>query len=296
MCRSPTGGNATQSEEVLLSVASRCTSTHPAGIMTSLATEPELHGLFRAGALERACEHLAGPLFDPMEEECRRSLGVWAEQKRKLVNSDLHWEWCELAETEQRLCVVAPREHAKSEVFTVNQASWRSIYSPGHWSYLFANSGDQSQALLERVTAAVEQADPQLVRHARRRNTGEITFANYSKVTVAGSGKSVRGAHPDLICGDDVLEEGNAQTAHQRRAMERWWLGTIAGMSHPGTWRAVGTERVWMPPTRVFLVGTPFHQQDLLMSMRANPLYRFRRYAAEFDDRDVVDGLAVEVA
>jgi hypothetical protein len=52
-----------------------------------------------------------------------------------------------------------------------------------------------------------------------------------------------------------------------------------------------------MPPTRIMLVGTPFHERDLLMSMRGNPLYRFRRYAAEFDLALCVDGsLAVEAS
>ena len=38
-----------------------------------------------------------------------------------------------------------------------------------------------------------------------------------------------------------------------------------------------------MPATRIRLVGTPFHTDDLLMSMRRNPVWAFYRYAAEFD-------------
>jgi hypothetical protein len=71
----------------------------------------------------------------------------------------------------------------------------------------------------------------------------------------------------------------------QRRRLERWWPGTVGGMAHPGTWRTIGTGstllRAWFSPTRIYLVGTPFHAQDLLMSMRASPLYRFRRYSAD---------------
>jgi hypothetical protein len=74
-------------------------------------------------------------------------------------------------------------------------------------------------------------------------------------------------------------------------------------MAHPGTTRKVRT-RWWddrrliaIPPTRIFLVGTPFHERDLLNGMRTNPLYRFRRYAAEFDPATCVAGtLAVEAA
>lgn len=102
---------------------------------------------------------------------------------------------------------------------------------------------------------------------------------------MAGAGKAVRGAHPDVIVGDDVLEEGNCMTALQRKRMERWWFGTIGGMTHPGTWRTLGQGKACMPPSKVFLVGTPFHRQDLLMNMRTNPMYEFRRHAAEFPTR-----------
>jgi hypothetical protein len=45
----------------------------------------------------------------------------------------------------------------------------------------------------------------------------------------------------------------------------------------------------------VHLVGTPFHSSDLLMGMRANPIYEYRRYSAEFDVTGD-DTWAVEVA
>jgi hypothetical protein len=237
---------------------------------------------------------------DAVELACRAHLGVWAERKRGLAHAPLHWEWCELAMSRNRLCVVAPREHAKSETFTVNQAAWRCIYTPGIWVYVFAQTGDQAGLLKERIDKAVGEAAPWMVAGEHGMNTRQSVYANWSKVDAVGAGKSVRGAHPDLVIGDDVLEEGNCLTQFQRKRMERWWFGTVGGMSHPsGTVRTLGDSplRVVMPATKVHLVGTPFHQQDLLMSMRSNPVYEFRRYAAEFDPADLVPGTtAVEVA
>src|SRR4030095_2692018 len=110
------------------------------------------------------------------------------------------------------------------------------------------------------------------------------TFANRSRVRTAGAGKSVRGRHPDILIGDDVLTEMDAKSLIEREAKKRWWKATVEGMTHPGTPRWVaGYGRIWFPPTRVYLVGTPFHAEDLLMSMRENPVYAFARYAAEFD-------------
>lgn len=55
-----------------------------------------------------------------------------------------------------------------------------------------------------------------------------------------------------------------------------------------------GTKRVF-PPTKIWLIGTPFHENDLLASARKNRAYHYRRYAAEY--QRTVDGtLAVEVA
>jgi hypothetical protein len=235
---------------------------------------------------------------DALELACRASLAVWTERRRGLVHAPLHWEWCELAQTAVRLCVVAPREHAKSETFTVNQTAWRCQYAPGMEAYVFGNTGDQAKVLKSRIDDAVEQTAPWMF-PPREQNESMTVFANLSQVKVAGSGKGVRGEHPDLIVGDDVLEETTALTSYQRKKLARWWLGTVGGMAHPGTWRMIGGTRRWFGPTRVHLVGTPFHQQDLLLAMRDNPLYSFYRYAAEFDPTDLAapgKSLALEIA
>jgi hypothetical protein len=243
------------------------------------------------------------PLDELEELMCKEHLGVWTARRRYLEMAPLHFEWCELRMSESRLCVVAPREHAKSETFTINGTAWDSIYKPGTWTYIFANSADQAGALVKRIREAVATTASWMVDGALQDTQRDITFANYSRITSAGSGKAVRGAHPDVIIGDDVLEKSTTETKKKRDSTKDWWLGTVGGMAHAGTWRSLGPDvgkrkapRVWMPPTRVFLVGTPFHEEDLLMAMKANPLYRYRRYAAEFEPHQLVDGLAVEVA
>ena len=235
------------------------------------------------------------------ELACKAHLGVWVEQKRGYENAPLHWEWAEQAMSQRRLALVAPRDHAKTETFTVSQVAWRCTYNPGFQCYVFAQTGDQATALKARIDAALEAAEPWMVEKMHSRSKSQSVYANWSSVTVAGAGKGVRGAHPDLIVGDDVLSEGTCATAYQRKKVEEWWFGTVGNMAHPGTTRKFGppgrTVEVRMPPTRVHLVGTPFHADDLLMGMKANPLYRFRRYAAEFAPGDLVPGtLAVDVS
>lgn len=242
-------------------------------------------------------DELAGLSTDQVREmACRAHLGVWTEQKRRLKMTPLHWEWTELAMRERRMCVIAPREHAKTETFTVNATAWRSTYTPGLWTYVFSQTDDQSKELIEKIVNAVEQTAPWMLHRVRQKSALRVRFANGSRVDGAGAGKAVRGKHPDIVIGDDVLEEKLCLTELMRKRTERWWKGTVGGMAHPGAKRwvrpfpgAPWTE-VRLPPTRIFLVGTPFHEQDLLNGMFSNPMYKARRYSAEYQPINLVRG------
>jgi len=212
---------------------------------------------------------------------------VWAEQRLGYRNAPFHVEWYALARTVSRLAVVAPREHAKTEVIVVNMTTWRSIYQPGTWTHVFAATFDQAKMIKSRIDASVHATEPWMIDQAYALSADASVYANSSRVTVAGSGQSVRGAHPDIIIGDDVLTEESCRTAYQRQKTERWWLGTVAGMAHPATTRIIGGSHRTFPPSRIVIVGTPFHSQDLLMSMKSNPVYTFRRYAAEYDPSEL---------
>lgn len=243
-------------------------------------------------------------LLDGVSEEeldefiCANDMGAWAERRRGFTNAPFHWEWYDLIPKARRQAIIAPREHAKSEVFTINQSAWRAIYQAGIWIYVFAATGDLAKGLKERIDSAVEEVAPHLVTNAVSKSKTRTVYQNGSRVQVAGVGVAVRGAHPDVIIGDDVLTEEGCATEHQRKKTASWWLGTVGGMSHPGTTRRIrGRGRVSFPATQVYLVGTPFHQSDLLMGMRDNPLYAYRRYSAEADVTQLVAGTwAVDVA
>lgn len=237
------------------------------------------------------------PWAEVVARACKADPSIWAHERRGFTNAPIHEEWYRLILKEQRCAVIAPREHAKTEVFTVNQTSWRSIFQPGIWTYVFANTADQAKKLKVRVDESVHEAEPWLVDGALTQNDTETMYANGSRITVAGAGKSVRGAHPDVIIGDDVLEEESCLTSYQREKTRRWWFGTVSNMAHGGTQRVHRGIRRQFPPTKIFLVGTPFHSGDLLMQMKTNPVYRYYRYAAEFRPEELVPGtLAVEVA
>lgn len=184
-----------------------------------------------------------------------------------------------------------------SETFSVDSCAWRICYRPGIQCVIFTSDVEVAKELKERVDTAVRQHDEALIDGATVKNVKRTDYANGASIRVRTTGQKVRGLHPDHIVGDDVLSDENTITHYQRKKVERWWFATVEGMAHPGTWRVVGRHKVWMPPTTIHLVGTPFHQSDLLMSMRSNPVYRYRRYAAEYAPSDLVPGTcAVEAA
>jgi hypothetical protein len=220
-----------------------------------------------------------------LHEAAKHDMGVWAEVKRGYTNAAFQWEWYELAQTARRLALIAPREHGKSEILTVNNAAWHALHNPGFWIYIFCNSGDQGEKILSRIAAAVAQVAPELVAKAKVAHTKELVLGNDARITVRGSGAAVRGAHPDLIIGDDVQDENNVMTQMQRDRLKSWWFGTVGGMAHPGTSRVVqqvgrAAKQMEFPATRILLVGTPFHSLDLLMSCKDNPMYQYRLYSA----------------
>lgn len=234
---------------------------------------------------ERARARLAAVAHDPTDDDP----ALWAERRLGYVNPPHLLEWYRLLVTRPALCLVAPRDHGKSEACTIVHTAWRSRH-PGHQTYVFAATDDLATKLKARIDAALEVAAPELIIGCPTRNEHETTLTNGATITAAGAGKAVRGAHPDLIVGDDVLDEDQCRTHNGREKVRSWWFGTVEGMRHPGTKRRVNGGDRWFEPTRVCLVGTPFHADDLLMGMRGNPGYTFRRYAAEYDPDDLVPG------
>ena len=177
-----------------------------------------------------------------------------------------------------------------SETFSVDSCAWRIVYRPGIQCVVFTADVEVAKELKERVDTAVAQHDQDLVDGATIKNVKRTTYANGASIRVRTTGQRVRGLHPDHIVGDDVLTDENTGTHKQRKKVARWWFATVEGMAHPGTYRVVGKHKVWFPPTTMHLVGTPFHASDLLLGMRTNPVWRYRRYAAEFDPSDLVPG------
>lgn len=209
-----------------------------------------------------------------MEWACAYDVGAWSSYKRGYDNPVHICEWYDMVNMVlwgqiMRLCLIAPREHAKSEVFAVNTATWCSNYGSSvgiNWVYIFCDTQPQANEILDRIADAARICYPDLVYKPIRWERRDKIFSNGFRVTVRGAEASVRGAHPDLIIGDDVLSDGNSSGNSGREKIKNWWRRTVTNMAKP--------------TTRIILEGTVQHELDLLMSLEDNPSYVWKVYRA----------------
>jgi hypothetical protein len=163
-----------------------------------------------------------------------------------------------------RLVLVGPRYHGKTIVGAAFTA-WRLVHNRGFYALLLSATEAQAARMKRLVDTLVDKARPSLM--PRMSSDTKTEFRHGALLEAAGVGASLRGIHPNLVWGDDVLDEQSAQSDIGRRRTENWWRGLVLGMS----------------PDQAILTGTSLHFGDLLMKARKDPAVSWFRYAAEFD-------------
>ena len=212
------------------------------------------------------------------EMALKYDLDYWSHHTRKFENPNHIREWYGLIDQVlfrglRRLCVIAPRDHAKSEVFVVSTVTHLAKYGMElgwKWVYIFSDTQPQANEIIDRCATSIGQAYPELMVRMLKNDVMEKKLRNGFRFMGRGAGASVRGAHPDLIIGDDVLNDGNSENNQGREKIKKWWNQTVTNMAKP--------------TSAIILEGTVQHELDLLTSMKDNPSYMFRIYSAEVED------------
>ncbi|ECN0285038.1 hypothetical protein YN38_24115, partial [Salmonella enterica subsp. enterica serovar Newport] len=93
------------------------------------------------------------------------------------------------------------------------------------------------------------------------------------KVTVAGSGKKLRGLRhgpyrPDLIILDDIENDENVRSPEQRDKLHNWLKKTVMPLGEAGG------------KTDIIYIGTILHYDSVLARTLDNPLWRTARFKA----------------
>lgn len=178
----------------------------------------------------------------------------------------VHTEWSVKLKWKPRVRILAPRDHAKSEVCTVGYSLWRAKYRPGVEIYILSATDELADALGARVKAYAE-AVPTLAMIAKGGSwsNGEMKFKNGSTIICKSYWAASRGPHPDIIILDDVIGDDEANSAEQnKKAIDRFY-SVIVGMAKPDT--------------QIVVVGTVQREDDLYSELAA-PAWDASTYCA----------------
>lgn len=180
-----------------------------------------------------------------------------------------HEIWDGLAKKHNRLCVLAPRDHSKTFFFDFAYPIWKAMREPGSKGYIFSASQPQAERILLDIKNEIE-TNPKLRHLIPRRkelwSATAIKLANGSRIDARGFGTKVRGAHPDWIVCDDVLNDEDAYSETMRNRHIDYFYTAIVNMIVPGG--------------QIIVVGTPFHANDLYGDLQRNEEYYFVRFQA----------------
>lgn len=189
----------------------------------------------------------------------------------RFIVAQHHLEWDDLLRTQNRFCVLAPRDHGKSEFFNKAYPIWKAAYGKsGELGYVFSASQDRAVEMLERVTDELVH-NPKLrhlvpIDYERKWNKKRIRLTTGVEIRARGFGVKVRGGHPHWIVGDDILTDETITSETIRNKQIDFFYSAVANMVVPGG--------------QIGVVGTPLHQLDLYADMEERGIYKVWRRPA----------------
>jgi len=228
---------------------------------------------------------------------------------KRLTVAGHHVAWGEALQDYSRVVLLAPRDHGKTwlELCYVLWRCWRHGLDPatgerhdaGPWrAVLFGATMPGALELMERLQELADANDAGVlggitplpgsqVKSKLRavRSARHLRFHNGADVQVRSFRGSGRGLHPDLVVGDDVLDEKNTSTSYQREKVWKRWIGEVEPMVNVG----LGGQ--------IVLVGTAFHYTDLLHRLKPTPDndtgYAWLKFRALDEDAEGGEGKAL---
>ena len=116
---------------------------------------------------------------------CRNDINIWSELYRGFNNPPHIRVWHKLINGvifggSKRLCILAPRDHAKSEVFAVNTTAYLAKYGKNKWKwvYIFCNTQAQANEIIFRIHDAIGKCYPELLSGIVRDEVREKIYSN----------------------------------------------------------------------------------------------------------------------
>lgn len=231
-----------------------------AGIEGDLDTKALFHRMMRISLTFFASEVIKGDVRASSSDEQHSRSGA-------TVIADHHQEWDDIIRTKDLACIIAPRDHGKSHIFTVAYPIWEGWRRPGIVITIFSETQPQAEEQVGKIKAEVEN-NPRL-QHLMDPDcwsAKKIRFTNGSIIHARGFGTKARGLHPHVIVCDDVVSESAMYSQLIRDRNYNYFLAAVRNMLVPGG--------------KLLVIGTPQHEDDLYGRLEKNAEWFFKRYAA----------------
>lgn len=216
--------------------------THPAYL-------PLVRGYYKTRLLAFAKVCFEGHMRDPQTNELIPFSSFHAELEALLTD-----------DTNFRLGIAAPRNHAKSTVVTFFYVLWCALFKKKKNIVIISSSEDMAIRFLRRIKEELE-FNSMLhylfgMQKAEKWSETEIILANGVVIHARGRGAQLRGLisganRPDLIICDDIEDDELVRSEIRRQDLESWFNGTVMPTLTPRVGQLV-------------LIGTILHQDSLL--------------------------------
>ncbi|WP_179038506.1 phage terminase large subunit [Limnobaculum xujianqingii] len=188
----------------------------------------------------------------------------------------------------QNDAIAAPRGEAKSTLVSQLFVLWCIIRGIKKYPVIIMDSIDQAYPMLEAIKAEIEfnpriaMDFPEIAGGGRVWQAGTIVTRNDVKVTVAGSGKKLRGLRhgayrPDLVVLDDIENDEQVRNPEQREKLENWLKKTVMPLGAAGG------------KLDIVYIGTILHYDSVLARTQKNPLWKTAKFQAVIDWPDSMD-------
>ena len=187
----------------------------------------------------------------------------------RFVVAGHHLEWGDLVSSHTRLCINAPRNHGKSNFFSLAYPLWMAWKNPNRYGLVFSATDEQARRILGDIKNELE-TNPKLAfllpAKPKKWNESELHLSNGHVIYAKSFGTKVRGNHPVWCVADDVLNDETIGSETIRRKQNDYFFSAIVGMMHVND--------------QLIVIGTPFTAADLYGEIQKRKGFHFQKFSA----------------
>jgi len=194
----------------------------------------------------------------------RDSLSYFAKETLGFEVTKYQKDWYNLIENEKirKFLLLAPRNHAKSTIISINAPLWFVGRNHEIRIIIVSNTASQAESFLRSIKSTIERDEKYketfgdlMPRYPEKWTEREIIVNRDTKekdptISTVGTGGAILSKRADVIICDDILNKDNTRTVDQRKKVKEWFNDILMPVLDPHN-------------GRLFIIGTAFNLEDL---------------------------------